>query len=301
MTETQTATGNGELTEFARAKINLALHVTGKREDGYHLLDSLAVFPDIGDRLTAHSAEGFSFALTGPFASSLADEDTDSNLVVKAVRFFCEEARLPLPEVALTLEKALPVASGIGGGSADAAACLRLMARMTGKTLSPETLATIALRLGADVPVCLNQTSARMSGIGETVAPGPTLPKCGMVLVNPGVPVSTPAVFKMLKAETDGPVSNSPLPAIPASFSGLSDLTNWLEGTRNDLSAPAEHVCANITTVLQALRHDPATAFARMSGSGATCYALTRQGEEEALATRLKALYPTWWTASGQL
>src|SRR3954468_6142657 len=185
------------LSECASAKINLHLHVVGRRPDGYHLLDSLVVFAGAADALTVEPSDGLSLAVAGPFAAGLYGEA--DNLVLRAARALAAHAGVPATG-RLVLEKNLPVASGIGGGSADAAAALRLLARFWGVDVGQEALAAIAALLGADVPVCLAGRAAVMSGIGEIRAPAPPMPAAGMVLVNPGVAVSTPAVFRAREA-----------------------------------------------------------------------------------------------------
>ncbi|MGR3361221.1 MAG: 4-(cytidine 5'-diphospho)-2-C-methyl-D-erythritol kinase [Paracoccus sp. (in: a-proteobacteria)] len=236
--------------EAARAKLNLALHVTGRREDGYHLLDSLVAFADIGDRIALMPGP-LSLKIDGPFADDLS---AGNNLCLDA-------ARLAGGAAQITLTKILPVASGVGGGSADAAAVLRGLARM-GHPLPADPW-----RLGADVPVCIASVPARMAGIGEKVTPLPALPPVPLVLVNPGFPVATPQVFSALTCR-----ENSPLPPIPA-FADRAALIGWLRGTRNDLETPARTIAPVIGTVLRTLDATGA-AFTRMSGSGATCFGL---------------------------
>lgn len=205
-----------DLIETASAKINLALHVTGRRQDGYHLVDSLVCFTAFGD--TVRMSPGpLALEVDGPFAPGLVDAD---NLCLKA-------ARLAGASVSMRLTKQIPVASGIGGGSADAAAVLRGLVRM-GKPL-PDNLH----KLGADVPVCLSPQPAHMRGIGDQIARLPALPPLHLVLVNPGVPLSTPQVFAALNRR-----DNAPLPPIPA-FADAASLIGWLRGTSNDLEAPA--------------------------------------------------------------
>lgn len=284
----------GALVETARAKINLALHVTGRREDGYHLLDSLVVFPDIADRLTLERANGLELRLEGPFGSEL-EGPAEENLVLKAVRRFAELSG-SAPRIRLTLKKNLPVASGIGGGSADAAAAIRLLERFTGNALPPEQRLELALSLGADVPVCLDRKPARMSGIGERLAPVPAMPPAGIVLVNPLEGVSTPAVFKAM-TKRDNPL----LPDLPEQFADLTALCAYLRGTRNDMQAAAEALCPAITTVIDALSALPDVAFARMSGSGATCFALCAPGKESRVADAVASRHPGWWIAAGRL
>ena len=272
--------------EPAPAKINLFLHITGRRPDGYHLLDSLVIFAPVGDTITATPAETLSLTIDGPFAATL-QSDPD-NLVLRAARALAAHAGIE-PNVQLRLTKTLPVASGIGGGSADAAATLRLLARLWRLPPPPPGL---ALALGADVPVCLANTPARMQGIGETLAPAPALPAFGLVLVNPGLAVPTPAVFK---ART-GPFR--PPATLPPSWPSAAAMARALAVTANDLEPPAISLSPVIADVLQALRAQPATLLARMSGSGATCLALCPTAPDaEAIAQKLART--GWWTWGG--
>ena len=192
------------LTEAAPAKVNLYLHVTGRRADGYHLLDSLVVFAGIGDVLEAAPSDTLSLHVEGRFAAGLADEP--DNLVLRAARALAAAAGVPA-RARLVLQKNLPVASGIGGGSADAAAALRLLSRLWDLRPAPSEMARLALALGADVPVCLAGRASRMSGIGEQLAAAPRLPICGIVLVNPGVAVATADVFRARHGAWSSPPS----------------------------------------------------------------------------------------------
>lgn len=280
--------------ELARAKVNLALHITGQREDGYHLLDSLVVFPDIGDELELVPAKTFELRILGPQAGSLAGTRND-NLVARAAHGFAEIAGSPV-NVRITLDKQLPVASGIGGGSADAAAAIRLMERHTGLVLPDGKREALALSLGADVPVCLGQQPSRMRGIGEIVEPINGLPECGIVLVNPGEAVSTPDVFRHMVRR-----DNPPLPDVPAEFATLDGFLAYLEGTRNDLQVAAAQLCPANNDVIDALESETRVRLARMSGSGATCFGLCAPGNETAIAETLRAANPKWWVASGRL
>lgn len=272
--------------ERARAKINLALHVTGRRPDGYHLLDSLVVFAGTGDRLTAVASNAMTLTIDGPQATGLsAGAD---NLVMRAASLIAGGRG-----AAIHLEKVLPVASGIGGGSADAAATLRLLSRLWGVPLPP---ARAVLTLGADVPVCLAGRAVRMTGIGEGLTPVPPLPKVWLVLVNPGEAVATPAVFGALQRR-----DNAPLPPVP-DLTDAAALAAWLAGTRNDLEPAAETLCPAIAHVRAALMDQPGCLFARMSGSGATCFGLF--ADYEGAANAVAAIgrdHPEWWTAEGPL
>ncbi len=269
--------------ELAPAKINLTLHVTGQRSDGYHLLDSLVVFTEIGDTLSARKLQGLSLSITGPESAGLgAGAD---NLVLRAARL------IGASDLAFTLEKCLPLASGIGGGSSDAAACLRLVARLRGLAM-PTTRAVLGL--GADVPVCLTPRTCRMQGIGEAVTPLPTLPSFWLVLVDPRVEVPTPKVFRAL-AQRD----NAPMPATLPPWRQADDLFEFLAEQRNDLQAPACQIAPQITQVLQALSGTGGCALSRMSGSGATCFGLfASQDAAQQAEAALKAAYPGWWVAA---
>jgi 4-diphosphocytidyl-2-C-methyl-D-erythritol kinase len=276
--------------ELAPAKVNLYLHVTGRRADGYHLLDSLAVFGPAADEVAAEPAEALSLALDGPFGAGLAAEA--DNLVLRAARALAEAAGLA-PDAALRLVKRLPIASGIGGGSADAAAALRLLDRFWGLGLGEARLAAIGIRLGADVPVCLASRPLRMQGVGEVLSPAPVLPACGLLLVNPGHALATPAVFRAREGGFTPPA------ALPAAWADAASMARDLTALRNDLEAPAISLCPPIAEVLAALRTLPGCLLARMSGSGATCFGLfATPAAAEAAAL---ALPGSWWRAAGAL
>jgi 4-diphosphocytidyl-2-C-methyl-D-erythritol kinase len=278
------------LSEFAPAKVNLYLHVTGRRADGYHLLDSLAVFAGVGDRLTVSASDGLSLSVTGPFASGLEHEA--DNLVLRAARAVATHAGIQATG-ALRLEKNLPVASGIGGGSADAAATLRLLCRFWG--LEPSTLGQLVSDLGADVPVCLRSRPALMSGIGETLSPVPPLPDVGIVLVNPGVAVSTPAVFRARNGAFSERVQ------LPESgWRDVTSLVGCLRTTRNDLEPPARLLAPAVGDVLNLLAAMPVCLLARMSGSGATCFGLFPTPAAARKAAR-EIVRDGWWVWGGGL
>ncbi len=271
--------------EFAPAKVNLTLHVTGRRADGYHLLDSLVAFADVGDRVTAERGQGLRLTLGGPMAAGLSGDD---NLVLRAARL------LGAGDAHLHLDKHLPVASGIGGGSSDAAAAIRALARLYDLPL-PD--ATAAAALGADVPVCLIPRARRMGGIGERLADVPALPPAWLVLANPGVAVSTPAVFAAL-LHRDGAPMPDPLP----DWRDARDLAAFLSLQRNDLEGPALALAPVIGQVLAALRGQGGCLIARMSGSGATCFGLfAGEGPARAAAVALSAARPGWWVAAARL
>jgi 4-diphosphocytidyl-2-C-methyl-D-erythritol kinase len=276
------------LTDFAPAKINLYLHVTGRRADGYHLLDSLVVFADIGDRLSVEPSDRLSLEVTGPFASSLA-ADPD-NLVLRAAQAVADHVGVRATG-RFILQKNLPVASGIGGGSADAAAAIRLMTRSGGYNLDRDIADDIALLLGADVPVCLRCQTTRMSGIGEWLSDWPALPRFGLLLVNPGVAVPTGAVFK----------SRDSVYSEPAILPKTADFTTMIAAirlARNDLEPPARKIAPLIGDVLDAIATLPGCLLARMSGSGATCFgifpdAATARAAADLIAER------GWWCEGG--
>lgn len=274
----------------APAKINLALHVTGRRENGYHDLDSLVVFAQDGDHLALAPSTEDRLTIDGPFAAGLPLDR--GNLVLRALdlaRGAADRIGLALPPVHIHLTKTLPLASGIGGGSADAAALLRMMAErypMLGAELAGDCLA-----LGADVPMCLSGRAARVRGVGEIAAPVLRLPGFGLLLVNCGAPISTPAAFAALERR-----DNPPLPPLPAEgFADLGALLSYLASTRNDLEAPARSLVPEIASVCRAL-DDEGTLFHRMSGSGATVFAVfASDAEAERAAARLRARHPGWW------
>ncbi len=279
------------LTEAAPAKVNLYLHVVGRRPDGYHLLDSLVVFAGIGDRLHVEPAPELSLVITGPFAAGLTAEA--DNLVLRAAHALASATGMP-PSGRITLEKHLPIASGIGGGSADAAAALRLLCGFWRISPDPNQLRQIAQTLGADVPVCLAGEPARMGGIGEDLTAVPGLPPAGIVLVNPGVAVSTPAVFRA----RSGPFSA--VVTLPDDLPDAQALADALRICRNDLEPPARLLAPSIGDVLDTLAGDPSCLLARMSGSGATCFGLyeTPAAAEAAAAVVSRA---GWWVWGGPI
>ena len=343
--------------EFAPAKVNLYLHVTGRRGAGYHLLDSLVVFADVGDLLEAEPDEGLRLEIAGPFAAALnpharphparcasrplppggrgdrslpaplapsgrasplplaeeaaapsaagegaapsaagegaADEGAAPNLVLRAARAL--SARTGSTAGArLRLTKTLPVASGIGGGSSDAAATLRLLARLWRIDLSDADLAAIALTLGADVPACLAARPLRMGGVGEILAPAPSLPECGLVLLNPGAPVATADVFRARTGAFSPPAS------LPRGWADAPAMAASLAALRNDLQPPAVRLSPPIGATLAALAATPDCLLARMSGSGATCFGLFPSAAAASRAAALLA-HPGWWSWGGAL
>ena len=264
----------------APAKINLCLHVTGRRPDGYHLLDSLVVFADVHDVVTAAPADTLTLSIGGPFGAGLSAEP--DNLVLRAARALAEAAGIE-PLAALHLEKNLPVASGIGGGSADAAAALRVLSAFWNVDIGPDAMHRVAMTLGADVPVCLASEPCRMSGIGEQLGAAPHLPDFGIVLVNPGVAVATAAVFKARQGAFSGALD---LPALRGQWHDAAAVSHALGRFGNDLEAPAMLLCPAVAEVLDALRRKTPVLLARMSGSGATCFGLTATATEAVQVAR---------------
>lgn len=278
------------VTEAAPAKLNLYLQLVGRRDDGYHLLDSLVAFTEYGDSVSVAAATGFTLTIDGPFAAALADTG-DDNIVLRAARGLAQMAGVA-GGAAIRLTKRLPVASGIGGGSTDAAATLRALTRLWGLTLSAGQLSALALSLGADVPVCLAARPALMGGIGETLAPVAPLPPVWVVLVNPGIALATPAVFKA----RHGAFTSAPAPWPSSALADADALATALAARHNDLTAPAVGLAPVIAEVLAELAAQPGCLLARMSGSGATSFALFATGPEaEAAASHLGHHHPDWW------
>jgi 4-diphosphocytidyl-2-C-methyl-D-erythritol kinase len=288
--------------EFARAKVNLFLHVLGRRDDGYHELESLAAFAETGDRLTAEPMDPEHRAATldvgGPEAAALAAAGGGPNLVLRAAEAF--RAAFPQARPArFRLLKRLPVASGIGGGSADAAAALRALARLNGIASDDARLRAIAAGLGADVPVCVPSRAAWMGGVGDKLAAA-DLPALPAVLVNPRVPVETRRVFAALGLARGR--SSAPPAARPPRVPDREALLAFLAAQRNDLQAAAEGLAPEIRTVIARLGDAPGCRLARMSGSGATCFGLFDEMDEAAAAAaRIRAANPGWWVAATRL
>ena len=285
---------------FAPAKINLYLHVVGRRADGYHLLDSLVGFADIGDRVTAAPAENLSLAIGGPEAGAILGLGGD-NLVMRAARLFAAEARAEAPCVtppgaALYLDKNLPEAAGIGGGSSDAAAALRALDRLWQRPLNPAALAALAPQLGADVPACLAARPVWVGGIGERIEPARGLPPAGIILANPRRVLATADVFA---ARRGAFTASGRFSSMPPDAAGLARV---LTARRNDLTEAALALVPDIARVLERLAGLPGALIARMSGSGATCFALftDRAAALEAGAVLARA-EPLWWSAAGAL
>ncbi len=272
------------------------MHVVGRRADGYHLLDSLIAFADIGDRVTAAPAATLSLTVGGPEAGALGGLG-DDNLVLRAARHLRARDGVAAG-AALHLDKHLPAASGIGGGSSDAAATLRALAALWHRPLDPAAPATAAwaTALGADVPACLAATPLRVGGIGEILDPAGPLPAMGLVLANPRRQLSTAAVFGRRQGAFGPTAQPVAIPRDPAAFAAM------LAESRNDLTEAAIGLVPEIATVLDRLGHLPGTLLARMSGSGATCFALFADREEAARAgAALAAAEPRWWVRAGAL
>lgn len=289
----------GRIIEAAPAKINLALHVTGQRADGYHLLDSIVAFAAHGDRLTFSVAERDSFKLGGRFGPLLSAEaeGKDGNLVLKARDLLREALKAKgrsTGPVAITLEKNLPVASGIGGGSADAAATLRGLLRFWRASLPSDMLSAIGLKLGADVPMCLESRSLRARGIGEQIDRLDTMPRLALVLVNPLKAVSTPDIFRRLTDKDHPPIETLPRSAEPDGWLA------FLSGLRNDLEPPARALLPDIAEISGQLR-DVGARLVRMSGSGATCFGIFDDGEAaSAAAGKLTRRRPDWYVQASE-
>ena len=272
----------------APAKVNLYLRVIGRRPDGYHLLDSLAVFAGAADRVTATPSAALTLVLAGSEAAALTCEP--DNLVLRAARALAEATGVTRGAT-ITLEKRLPIASGIGGGSTDAAAALRVLDALWDTKQTQAELRAIAATLGADVPVCVEGRAVRMRGIGEILSPAPALPSFGLLLANPRIALPTPAVFR---ARIGG---FSPEASQPDQLDDAAALAAWLRPLGNDLQDAAIGLCPAIAEVLAAIEGQPGCLLARMSGSGATCFGIFATGDE---ATRAAGRLPApWWRDGG--
>lgn len=274
--------------ELAPAKLNLALHVTGQRADGYHLIETIVTFAEVGDRLHFSPADEDSLTVSGRFCEGLTFDPAD-NLVTRArdsLRGYLQETGRKAPSVSIHLEKNLPIASGIGGGSADAAATLRGLLRLWKVAdVEDEEIDRLALTLGADVPMCLQGRPAIARGVGELLTPLPKLPQLALVLANPLIGVSTPEVFSRLASR-----SNSPLP--PLSDGRWIDI---LAKLRNDLEEPAIQLVPEIRDISDLLTSHGAS-LTRMSGSGATCFGIFPAAKlADQAASSLQAIHPDWY------
>nr|WP_249137116.1 4-(cytidine 5'-diphospho)-2-C-methyl-D-erythritol kinase [Bradyrhizobium tropiciagri] len=289
--------------EEGRAKVNLTLKVVGRRVDGFHDLESVVAFADCADRLTLEPGPELSLSMLGPLADACGD--TSDNLVLKAARLLGERV-VDLEVGHFTLEKVLPVAAGIGGGSADAAAALRLLARLNELSLDDSRIMEVALATGADVPVCVASRACDMTGVGEGLLPL-DLPTMPAVLVNPRVPVATKDVFnalglrhgELLIGATDVVMQ---APSWPEAGRAVDDWIAALSRGTNDLEGPAARIEPVISDVLSALRATTGVRLARMSGSGATCFAVfATDTDAEAAGEKLRAAHPGWWVHAGSL
>jgi 4-diphosphocytidyl-2-C-methyl-D-erythritol kinase len=291
------------LTDEARAKVNLTLRVNGRRVDGYHDLESVVAFCDCADRLTLTTGPELSLTTTGPRAGECGE--TSDNLVLKAARLLGERVG-GLKAGEFVLDKVLPVAAGIGGGSADAAAALRLLARANKLELDDPRLIEVARLTGADVPVCLSSQACVMTGVGETLLPL-GLPKMPCVLVNPCVPVATRDVFaalglrhgELLVGATDVILHD---PVWPEAGASIDAWIKILAGIGNDLEKPAMRIQPIIREVLAALGQAAGARLARMSGSGATCFAIfNADADAQRAAQAIQHVHPQWWVHAGAL
>lgn len=281
------------VTEAAPAKVNLALHVTGRRADGYHELESLVVFADVADEIVATPAKKDSLRVTGPFAQAAGSGD--SNLVARAVAAF----RARWPErfetgLAIELRKNLPVAAGLGGGSADAAAALRLLAALGDAPPPLADLSQVALALGADVPACLLSRPSEIRGVGEIIHPLQSFPELHLVLVNPLQPVITADVFRRLQSR-----DNPSMPPLPQPLTRPAQLGLWLSETRNDLEPPAISLLPVIGDLIARMADVDGCILARMSGSGGTVFGLFgSSAQAHQAAHELRAHWPSYWVAA---
>lgn len=281
---------------LAPAKVNLFLHVGPVDEAGYHPLASLVAFADIGDRIAVAPSDRLSLTVEGPFAGGLAGQG--DNLVLRALRALGQAARVGEPALAVTLDKRLPIAAGLGGGSSDAGAALKLARDALGLDLDDEGLAGIAGEIGADGPMCLHARTAWAGGRGERLSFEPRLPPLPAVLINPGVPSPTGEVYRAYDA---GPVRAADRPSPPPDWR-VSTVIDWLARQRNDLQDPAVERTPVIAEVLAAAADLPGARLVRMSGSGATVFALFGTAAEAAAAAAgLTADRPDWWVRSAAL
>ncbi len=281
---------------FAPAKLNLYLHITGRRADGYHDLDSLVAFAGVGDEIRLEPAPEFQFVLEGPQADLLRHEPSDGNLVVKAVQSLARLTGNPL-NVNITLLKRLPVASGIGGGSSDAAAALRALAQHWGLAGDDPRIVQAAAEHGQDVPVCLKLETNYITADGTICAPN--LPRAGVVLVNPNKALPTPAVYKEFRA---GGYGFSPLARLTETPQTVAELITALKARGNDLYAPAFKLMPEIGDIISAIEKTENCLLARMSGSGATCFGLFVDNfAAEAAAKQLRTQHLDWWIEASWL
>ncbi len=285
--------GGGALFELARAKVNLTLEIKGKRPDGYHELESLVLFADFGDIVEYRPGGAFSLTVTGPFAAALQDD----NLLERAARAYAELSGGE-PGGAFHLAKHIPVAAGLGGGSADAAAALRILAAC-GKPVEPPLLLATAGRIGADVPCCLSSRAAVMTGIGDNLHLLAPITPVAAVLVNPMMPLSTSHVFGELGAK---PLAETRIPPIVPRFAGVGDLASYAKARANDLQAPARRLLPVIGDILAVLDAAPGALLSRLSGSGPTCFALFADAADAVAASDvISCEHPDWWVRAVSL
>jgi 4-diphosphocytidyl-2-C-methyl-D-erythritol kinase len=286
--------GGVTVSAFAPAKVNLYLHVLGRRADGYHRLDSLVAFADIGDGVTARLADGLTLTVGGPEAAAIAGLGED-NLVMRAARLLAAQAGIRAA-AALHLDKHLPAAAGIGGGSSDAAATLRALAMLWEVPLDELELMALAMQLGADVPACLAGRAVWVGGIGEEIAPAGVLPEAGIVLANPRRPLPTATVFQCYRGPYRAAGRFDPVPSDAAGLAAM------LASRHNDLTEAARELVPEVGAVLDRLATLPGALLTRMSGSGATCFALFADRAVALAAGKTLALAePGWWSAAGRL
>ncbi|PZR33732.1 4-(cytidine 5'-diphospho)-2-C-methyl-D-erythritol kinase [Caulobacter segnis] len=281
------------LSAFAPAKVNLFLHVGGPDAEGYHPISSLMVFADVGDQVMIQPSDAPAFETTGPFGASIPAGD--DNLVLRAARAFHARLGGPVPPYRLILDKRLPIAAGLGGGSSDAGAALKLLRDALAPGFTDDDLEPLAASLGADGAACLRATALMAEGRGEVLSPAPNLPPLHAVLVNPGVPSPTGAVYRAYDAAVHP--EGAARPFVPPELETAEEAAAWLAvATRNDLEAPAVALQPLIGEALDVLRDQAESLLVRMSGSGATCFALCAGDiEAETLAERIEAVRPDWW------
>ena len=286
------------LTTRAPAKINLTLHVLGRQENGYHSLESLVAFTGAGDRLQLSPNPTLSIQTYGPTATNVGS--ANDNLVMRAARNLAERIE-GLALGAFYLEKRLPVAAGIGGGSSDAAAALRLIAQLNQLSLSDPRLVEAACATGADVPVCLETRARMMRGVGDVLGSKLELPLLSAVLINPGIPVDTKPIFQRLGLECGQKLNTLPHPALPIGLD-FNAFLKQIELGRNDLEDAACQLAPIIVDVLAILRAARGVKVARMSGSGATCFAIFDAPKSAVHAARvIRAAHPSWWIKTAAL
>lgn len=289
-----------KLSIFAPAKVNLYLHMTGKLDNGYHMLDSLAGFVDVGDKIIIETAGTFSFEVSGPYKDYFSDKDMDcsadsGNLVVRAAHMMARALDKPL-DFKIHLVKNLPLASGIGGGSSDAGACIWGLMEWWNVSSKAQFLPSLLLDLGTDVPVCLKCQPSHMGGLGDLISPlHHAPPEVPIILVNPSVPCPTAEIYRAF----DGEFSNAPV--VPEDFQSVDEFVDFLRDQHNDLTDAAVSCVPEIDDVLSVLS-DQDCVLSRMTGSGATCFALfDREAQAIAAMNAIKASHPDWWVKSGHL